>query len=107
MVVANHHIILDTRARDGSGETYQNGTGFAVLPAPCSSCAICGCFWRLYAAKAAFRGRLRTARPPQGNNVRKIYSQLSLFCSDLWHCGGLLLPVVLHILTAVIAVILG
>jgi hypothetical protein len=57
--------------------------------------------------KAAFRGRLRTARPPQGNNVRKIYSQLSLFCSDLWHCGGLLLPVVLHILTAVIAVILG
>jgi len=34
----------------GIGEIYQNGTGFAGQPAPSSSCATCGCLWRLYAA---------------------------------------------------------
>ena len=42
--------MLDTRARDEFGETCQRRTGFAGLPAPCSSSATCGCFWRLYAA---------------------------------------------------------
>jgi len=46
----NYHMILDTRARDGFGETYQNGTGFAGLPAPCSAGATCGYIWRLHAA---------------------------------------------------------
>lgn len=34
MVVANHHVWLDTRKGLGIGRTYQAVTGFARLPAP-------------------------------------------------------------------------
>jgi len=49
MVVANHHVWLDTREGAGIGRTYQAVTGFAGLPAPCGRFTLADISWRLHA----------------------------------------------------------
>ncbi|WP_277972933.1 hypothetical protein [Pantoea agglomerans] len=53
----------------GIGETYQTGTGFAGLPAPCVSDAICGYCWRLHAALRHPEDQLCTVRRSQIRNM--------------------------------------
>ncbi len=54
-------------------------TGSAGLTAPDGTSAVLNDFWRLHAAHAAFRGRLRAARQPHQNAPYYGHSMSPLF----------------------------